>query len=226
METIKCRVSRSWIHPAMAGLVMCVGLIQHAGAQSVAMTGSMGSKALLVVDGAAPKSVGVGDTFKGVRVLSVSPDQTVIDVAGRRETLTLGGSPVSVGGGGRASGGNQIILPVGPGGHFVGQGSVNQRAMQFMVDTGATYVSMGVDEAIRLGIKYQSGRPVQGRTANGNVPGYVVSLTSVRIQDVEVYNVDAMVLPQSMPFILLGNSFLSRFQMKQENGTLTLTRRF
>ena len=44
-------------------------------------------------------------------------------------------------------------------------------------------------------------------TANGVVPSFRVSLTSLRIQDVEVFNVDATVSPQGMPYILLGNSF-------------------
>ena len=53
-----------------------------------------------------------------------------------------------------------------------------------------------------------------------------LSSTSVRIGDVQVYNVDAIVLPAPMPFILLGNSFLTRFQMKRENDTMTLDLRY
>ena len=118
------------------------------------------------------------------------------------------------------------MLTAGPGGHFVTQGSINGRATQFMVDTGATSVAMGADEARRMGIKFENGERFYGSTANGVVVGYHISLTSVRIQDVEVYNVDAAVLPQAMPQILLGNSFLTRFQMKRENDVLTLTKRY
>ena len=49
-----------------------------------------------------------------------------------------------------------------------------------------------------------------------------VALNSVRIGDVQVYNVEAVVLPVQMDAILLGNSFLTRFQMKRENDRLTL----
>jgi aspartyl protease family protein len=38
--------------------------------------------------------------------------------------------------------------------------------------------------------------------------------------------VEALVMPLPMPHILLGNSFLTRFQMKRENDVMTLTRRF
>lgn len=195
-------------------------------AQSVAMTGGMGSKALLVINGGQPKALAAGDTHQGVKVISVTPDQAVVEVAGRRQTVTLGGAPVSVGGRGGAGGGTEIVLTAGPGGHFVTQGSINGRGTQFVVDTGATMVSMGAAEARRLGINFEAGQRMQAHTANGVTTGYRISLSTLRIQDVEVHNVEAAVMPMGMPYILLGNSFLSRFQMKQENGTMTLKRRF
>jgi aspartyl protease family protein len=48
----------------------------------------------------------------------------------------------------------------------------------------------------------------------------------VRVGEATVYSVPAVVLPQPMPFVLLGNSFLSRFQMKRQNDQLTLERRY
>lgn len=195
-------------------------------AQSVAMTGGMGSKALLVINGGQPKALAAGDTHQGVKVISVTSDQAVVEVAGRRQTVTLGGAPVSVGGRGGAGGGTEIVLTAGPGGHFVTQGSINGRGTQFVVDTGATMVSMGAAEARRLGISFETGQRMQAHTANGVTTGYRISLSTLRIQDVEVHNVEAAVMPMGMPYILLGNSFLSRFQMKQENGTMTLKRRF
>ncbi|WP_081961663.1 TIGR02281 family clan AA aspartic protease [Aquabacterium sp. NJ1] len=195
-------------------------------AQSVAMTGGMGSKALLVVNGGAPKALAAGDTYQGVKVLSVSADQAAVEVAGKRQTVHLGEAPVSIGGSGGGANGTQIVLSAVSGGHFVTQGQVNGKSTSFMVDTGATSVAMGADEARRMGIKFEDGAKFYGSTANGTVVGYRVSLTSVRIQDVEVFNVEAAVLPMPMPHILLGNSFLTRFQMKRDNDTLTLTKRY
>ena len=206
----------------LAGLLLSVG----AQAQSVAMSGSMGSKALLVVNGGGPKALAAGDTFQGVKVVSVTSDQTVVDVAGKRQTIMLGGAPVSIGGNGGGANGTQIVLSAVSGGHFLTQGAINGHATQFMVDTGATTVAMGADEARRMGIKFEDGERFYGSTANGTVVGYRVSLTTVRIQDVEVHNVEAAVLPQPMPHILLGNTFLTRFQMKRENDVLTLTKRY
>ena len=217
---------RAFSAAALSALVMALGATRPAWAQSVAMTGSMGSKALLVIDGGAPKALAAGDSHRGVKVVAVRSDQVTVEVGGKRQSIDLGGAPVSIGGGGGGSGGTQIVLTASSGGHFVTSGSINGRAIQFLVDTGATSVALGVDDARRLGINYEQGERGQGRTANGAVALWRVTLKSVRIQDVEVHGVEAVVLASSMPHVLLGNSFLTRFQMKRENDILTLTRRF
>lgn len=196
-------------------------------AQSVALTGVLGSKALLVIDGTAPRTAAPGDTVQGVKLVSVTGDQAVVEIGGRRQTLRVGEAPVSVGG--RAPSGDgagRITLSAGSGGHFLGQGSINGRAAQFMVDTGATAVSMGVAEARRLGVNYEAGQPVRMNTANGVAQGWRVKLGSVRIGDVTVYEVDAVVTPESMPFVLLGNSYLNRFQMRRDNDLMVLEKRY
>lgn len=200
---------------------------QPAWSQTVAMTGVMGSKALLVINGGAPKALKAGDVHMGVKVVSVTSEQTVIDLVGKRQTVMLGGAPVSLGGSGSgAGGGSQIVLTAGDGGHFHTLGTINGKSVEFVVDTGATRVSMSVSEARRLGIKYEDGERGMSSTANGVIRSYGITLRSVRIKDVELYDVPASVSEGSMPVVLLGNSFLTRFQMKRENDQLTLTKRF
>ncbi len=167
----------------------------------------------------------VGETWKGVKVLSAQGDQAVVEVAGQRQVLRLGEAPLSAGGAAAARSG-KIVLTAGSGGHFLTQGAINGRAVQFMVDTGATTVAMSVAEAERLGLDYRKGLPVRGSTANGVVSGWQVKLTSVRVGEVEVYEVDATVLPANNGPILLGNSFLTRFQMTRMNDQLVLERRY
>jgi aspartyl protease family protein len=194
-------------------------------AQNVALTGVLGSKALIVVDGAAPKSLAAGESHMGVKLVSASGEQAVVEIKGKRNTLRVGDAPVSVGAGAGGPNGTRIVLPVGSGGHFMASGQINGRAVQFMVDTGATAVAMGVSDAERIGLDYRKGRPVQMGTANGMAQGYLVKLNSVRVGDVEIYEVDAIVGP-NMPFVLLGNSFLSRFSMNRTSDTMVLERRF
>ncbi|CDS53950.1 Transporter [Polaromonas sp. CG9_12] len=195
-------------------------------AESVALAGMMGGKALLIVNGTAPKTVATGETHQGVKVISTSGDQAVVEQSGKRQTLRVGQAPVSLGGGGGGGRGTRIVLTESSGGHFMTAGQINGRAVQFMVDTGATSIAMGAPDAERAGITYKNGVPVQISTANGAALGFRIKLNSVRVGDVEVYDVDAVVIPQPMPFMLLGNSFLSRFQMQRDNTLMTLDRRY
>lgn len=95
-----------------------------------------------------------------------------------------------------------------------------------VVDTGATSVAMSVAEAQRLGVEYRSGQPIQMSTANGVIQGWIVSLSSVRVGDVVVHGVEAAVSAGAMPYVLLGNSFLTRFQMTRNNDQMVLERRY
>jgi aspartyl protease family protein len=136
----------------------------------------------------------------------------------------VGATPVQLGAVAPRSGssGREIVLTAGPGGHFSSGGTINGRQVRFMVDTGATLVAIGKADADRLGLDLSNAQRGMTQTANGPVPVAVVTLNSVRIGDVELANVAAVVLPQPMPFVLLGNSFLSRLQMKRENDVMRL----
>jgi len=212
----------------VALLLATFALLQgSAYAQSVALAGMLGSKALLVVDGSTPKSVAAGETHQGVKVISTAGDQAVIEQSGKRQTLRVGDAPVSMGGSGASAGrGTRIVLTESGGGHFMTAGQINGRAVQFMVDTGATSIAMSVSDAERAGIAYKTGQPVRMSTANGTTEGFRITLNSVRVGDVEVFDVAAVVIPQPMPFLLLGNSFLTRFQMRRENNLMTLDKRY
>ncbi len=196
-----------------------------AAAQSVSLSGSLGDKALLIIDGT-PRTLAAGATVQGVKLVSVSADGAVVEVGGQRLRLAHGGAQVNLGGSDSAGGGSRIVLSAGSGGHFLTHGSVNGRSVRFLVDTGATNISMSQAEAQRLGIDYTKGQRGIANTANGQVVAHRVSLGTVRVGDVTVYNVDATVVPAQMDHLLLGNSFLSRFQMRRENDTLTLDKRY
>ena len=194
-------------------------------AQTVSLGGSLGDKALLVIDGT-PRNVAVGAAVQGVRLVSVNGDGAIVEVKGKRVALAIGGTQVNLGGVASAGHGAQIVLTAASGGHFFTAGSINGQAVRFLVDTGATNVSMSQAEADRLGLKFRDGPRSSSMTANGPVVVYQVALDEVRIGDVTVYHVAATVLPAQMSHVLLGNSFLTRFQMKRENDRLTLDRRY
>ncbi len=215
------------LHAALlAALALALsGTAAPAGAQQVTLNGSVGDRmALLIVDGI-PRTVAVGQTAYGVKLLALGEGSATVEVGGRQLRLAIGAAPVKLGAVARDGAGTEVVLTAGLGGHFVSGGNINGRTVQFLVDTGATLVALSEADAERIGLKYRNAPRALTTTANGQVPVYLVKLDSVRIGDVEVYNVDAVVLPAQMQHVLLGNSFLTRFQMKRENDRLTLSKR-
>ena len=195
-------------------------------AQSVTLTGTIGSRAILIVNGGAPKTLAVGETFQGVKLVALQGEQATVEAEGKRVALRMD-TPVSIGGGGSSGGGGtRIVLPASSGGHFMAQGAINGRTVNFMLDTGATTIAMSAADAQRIGLDFSKGQPVRMNTANGVSQGYRVKLGSVRVGDVEVYDVDAIVSPEPMPYILLGNSFISRFSMRRDADQMVLEKRF
>lgn len=197
-----------------------------AAAQSptVSISGRMGNKAVLVINGS-PRSMAVGSAEQGVRLLSLADDTAVVEVDGQRLRLQIGAHPVNLGGTPTTGTGTTVVMPMGPGGHFSSAGSINDKPVMFMVDTGASVVAISQTEADRLGLDYRSAARGMVQTANGTVPVHSVRLAKLRIGDVQVYDVAAVVIPAPLPQVLLGNSFLSRFDMKRLNDTLTLEKR-
>ena len=194
-------------------------------AQSVALTGVLGSKALLVIDGGAPKAVASNDSHQGVRVLQVGADSVVVEIKGQRQTIRLGEAPVSVGSRGSGVSGSRIVLMADARGHFIDHGQINGKSMQYMVDTGASTVAIGRADAERMGLPYLQGTPVMMRTANGTAQGWKLILDSVRVGDVEVRGLEAIVASQSMPYVLLGNNLLAHFQMTRQGTEMILVKR-
>lgn len=196
-------------------------------AQQVTLAGILGSKALMVINNGAPRSFAVGESFGGVKLVVLQGDQAEIDIAGKRRLLRMGEASSSADAtAGPPSDGKKIVLTVGSGGHFHADGLINGRSVPLMVDTGATYVSLSEAEATRIGLNYKTGQAARVNTANGIIPSWRIKLDSLRLGDVVVYNVDAMVSSGAMPYVLLGNSFLGRFQMTRNNDQMVLDKRF
>jgi aspartyl protease family protein len=201
------------------------GATAPAWAESVMLTGTIGNRAILIVDGGAPRTVAPGEKLGQVRLVSVQGGEAIVEVDGKRASLRMD-QPVSVGGGGGGANGSRIVLPAGSGGHFTTLGAINGRSVTFLLDTGATTVALSAADATRIGLDYKKGAPIQISTANGVAAGYRLKLNSVRVGDVEVYEVDAVVSEQPMPFVLLGNSFINRFSMQREGDQMVLQKRY
>ena len=193
-------------------------------AADIALVGVIGDRAaVLAVDGGEPKTVKVGQTWSGVSVVSVQKDRATVRIDGKERVLVQGPHYRS---GAAASDRESVTLAADARGQFFGEGAVNGVALRFIVDTGATLVSLPAAEARRLGLDYRSGQRGTVQTANGAVPAYRVRLDHIRLGAIELTGVDAVVIEEGLPIALLGMSFLNRTQMLRDGDTLTLVRRY
>jgi aspartyl protease family protein len=125
-----------------------------------------------------------------------------------------------------APAGRMIHLTADARGHFFASGSLNGTDVNFLVDTGATLVSLGAADARRAGIDFNRGEQQTVMTANGPVRVWKVKLHTLRVGDVTLNEVDAAVHERDLPVALLGMSFLNRMEMQREGDTMTLKQRF
>lgn len=191
-------------------------------AQSVSLAGSFGDKALLVIDGAAPRAVSVGQSQQGVKVVRVGDDSALVSFGGQMQTLRVGASPVNLAGKGSAS----AVLQALPNGQFVAEGRINGKLVRMMVDTGATLVSLSREQANLLGLSTQGGRPIAVHTANGVVAATEIMLSSVRVGNIEQREVPAVIQNSPLPIVLLGMRFLKHLELQHGANQLTLTARY
>lgn len=178
---------------------------------------------MLTVNGSAPHATSVGQEYLGVKLISIQGDSVQVEVDGRRRTLKVGQNAMGV----ESSGANARAVLIADGqGHFQTSGIINGRSVRFLVDTGASLVSMSLTEAKRLELDMEHAERGISNTANGTVTTYRLRLNSVKVGDITLNNVEASVLPGDMPFVLLGMSFLNRTRMERSGDTMTLTQSY
>ena len=120
-----------------------------------------------------------------------------------------------------------VTLNADSAGHYISTGSINGGTVKFLVDTGATMVSLGASDAKRLGIDYEKGQRGTSNTANGIAMVYRVKLDAVKVGNIALTNVDGVVHESSdMPFVLLGMSFLGRLEIRQDGQQMTMMQKY
>jgi len=105
-------------------------------------------------------------------------------------------------------------------GHFWAQGNVDGKAVRFLVDTGATAVSLSMADAQRLGIDTSRlSYDYNVITADGRTRAASVKLASVAISGARVRDVDALVIEKGLETSLLGMSYLGRLSRFEATPT-------
>jgi len=194
-------------------------------AAEVSVIGLFPGKAVVVIDGGAPRVLTAGQKpVDGVALVSTDRETATLLIDGQKRTLKIGQHQ---GGTASAVSAQSATLTADPRGHFVVDGQINGGSVRFLVDTGATTVSLSSADAVRLGIDYRKGQQALMGTANGAAVAYRIRLDTVRVGDIVANNVEAAVLEgDQMPFALLGMTFLNRMEMKRIGETMVLIKRF
>ena len=202
-----------------AGMLSCTAAV----ATSVSVVGLFKDKAIVSIDGGKTRTLSMGQTVQGVKLLAADSNSASFDVGGQRRTLGMG---QSFAGGAVMAGRQSVSLTADARGHFAAAGSLNGYPMTFLVDTGATSIAINAAEAKRMGLDYKAGQAVGVGTAAGVVPAWRVTFNTVKVGSITLNQVDGMVVESGLSVPLLGMSFLNRMEMKRDGQTMTLTQRY
>lgn len=168
----------------------------------------------------------VGDEAAGdVKLLAANSEKALFEIKGHRVALTLSDNSSISTDFPEASSAHQAQL-ISNGGLYAITGAINGQLANFVMDTGATYVTLSPQQARNLHLDYHTGRRMMMDTANGKATAHIFTIKRIRIGGIELHNVDAAVMSNlSSSKILLGMSFLNRVDMKHGNGFMVLKQR-
>lgn len=198
-------------------LLLLLPLLATAAPQ-VKVVGLFAGKAVLQIDGRR-KVLAVGESHGGVKLVSADSRGAVVEMNGRRHAVALSRS---VGGAYKARDSIEVRVERNAAGMFTTSGTINGVPTNFLVDTGASSVAMGIADARRFGIDYAQGTPIQVQTASGVARGYQVWVNEVTVGPIQLRSVNAMVVEGGPHTPLLGMTFLGQLKLRNEGAALVL----
>jgi aspartyl protease family protein len=162
---------------------------------------------------------------EGVRLLSADSEQAVLEIDGRRVERRLDGRVTARR---REAQAAEFRVWRDTRGMYTTVGSINGLPVPFLVDTGATQVALNSAQARRLGIDYRvTGTETAVTTASGAERAWRVMLDSVKVGDLEVRRVGAVVIEGPQPeTALLGMSYLGRLEISNSGTLMTLRKKY
>jgi aspartyl protease family protein len=194
--------------------------------EKIIINGLFQDKAIVTIDGKQRVLAKGIASPEGVLLIQANSKEAIIEIDGDQETYVLGthiGNKFK-----KPTDGKKLILTPDAGGMYSISGSINGSHVSFVVDTGATLVSMNSNVAKKLGIDYKyTGEERFSYTASGKDKVYVVNLNKVKVGDIELRNVKGAVHEGDFPVVtLLGMSFLEKLDMKREGRIMELHKKY
>ena len=203
-------------------LVLLLFSMPSLAVEKITVVGLFKDKAIVIIDGNQQVLTAGQISPEGVKLISSNSTEAVLEIDGRQETYTMGthiSSEFTP-----APPGTTVTIAPDRLGMYEVNGSINGFQVKFMVDTGATLISMNKHEAKRIGLDYKmEGIESLSETASGYSKIYLVKLKEVRVGDITLHDVPGSVHDSDFPtVILLGNSFLGKVNLSREGALLKL----
>lgn len=215
--------------------------------QSIALKGIAGKKALISIDNAQPVFMKTGQKIGGITIEKIGTEDVIFSKAGEKFTVKIGYSHfdklskkpnrkivstnkpknVSLTTQQSSTPGRLVIESKSQKGHFyITEGLYDNKPVNYVIDTGASLVAISIDDALKLGIDYSSGQKSVSNTAGGKVNSYIVKAPSITVGPFTFHDIDTVVSSASFfeedYTLLLGQSFLSKVRLIQEDGKVIL----
>jgi aspartyl protease family protein len=206
-------------------LLMSLFSVSVPAAPDVRVVGLFNDQAVLQINGRQHVLKAGQTSPEGVKLLEANSESAVLQIEGERVEARLDGRVSARKQGSTA---REVQVWRNTSGMYTTVGSINGLPVSFLVDTGATLVAMNAGQARRLGIDYRvTGSPAEVTTASGVERAWMVSLDSVKLGELEVRNVQAVVLDGAQPqTTLLGMSYLGRMKITNDGQLMTLQKKY
>jgi len=200
---------------------LCLPINPALAADEITITGLIGDKVLIQIDGKNHIIPEGESSPEGVKIVEIDHDKrrVILDINGEEKTY-----PLDISG---RRGSSSIKIAPDRSGMYRASGKINQVPTEYIIDTGATFVSLNRKFAGKLGLDYKNS-PQKGmaETASGKVPVYLVTLDEVEVNGLRLKNVPAVVNDSNYPtVVLLGMSFLKHLDIRRVGSVLHLNRR-
>lgn len=211
--------------------------------QDIQAVGLFQDKALITIDGNLQKLV-VGKTVDGITLVSSNSKQAVIKINGKTQVLKLGAAKIyptlpKVEQAGldttqfmpekneaaltSSDSTGEVTIQKDRQGMIYTQASFNDNPpVKTLVDTGAPAVTISQKMADKMGLDYSTSKATSGFLWTSEMEHYPITLASVKVGNLELKNVAAMVISGEMNFALIGLTFLKRVTVIHNAKSVTL----
>ncbi len=194
-------------------------------APDVRVVGLFSDRAVVIIDGRQSILRAGQAGRQGVKLITADSEAALLEIDGETIEARLDGRVTARQ---RTASVSEVQVWRNPQGMYTTVGSINGLPVSFMVDTGATLVTLNSAQARRLGIDYRvTGEQTAVITASGVEPAWSVMLDRVRLGELELHNVAAVVIEGPQPrTALLGMSYLGRLEISNSGQLMTLRKKY